>query len=137
MASSDSPNSHCASKQHPAAPSVGTQIQHKRQQPQQQPDRHQQQKQQQQQHHPQQQQQHQQWPGPPDRPARPAKPQLVVPKQVPSPKDSQLPLSAHLLHNLAHIELNAVDLAMDTVARFSRLKLPDGECMWALEGGIL
>jgi uncharacterized ferritin-like protein (DUF455 family) len=52
---------------------------------------------------------------------------LVVPKQVPSPKDSQLPLSAHLLHNLAHIELNAVDLAMDTVARFSHLGLPDGE----------
>lgn len=69
----------------------------------------------------------QQCQGPPDRPARPSNPQLVVPKLVPSPKDSQLPLSAHLLHNLAHIELNAIDLALDTVARFSHLRLPDGE----------
>jgi len=69
----------------------------------------------------------QQGQGPPDRPARPSKPELVVPKLVPSPKDSQLPLSAHLLHNLAHIELNAIDLALDTVACFSHLRLPDGE----------
>jgi len=29
-----------------------------------------------------------------------------------------------MLHNLAHIELNAVDLAWDTVARYSHLNLP-------------
>eukprot|EP00879_Flechtneria_rotunda_P014811 GHRR01015475.1.p1 GENE.GHRR01015475.1~~GHRR01015475.1.p1 ORF type:complete len:440 (+),score=157.52 GHRR01015475.1:451-1770(+) len=63
---------------------------------------------------------------PPDRPARPPKPELVIPKQVPSPKDSPLPLNAHMLHNLAHIELNAIDLAWDTVARFSHLRLPPG-----------
>lgn len=28
------------------------------------------------------------------------------------------------LHNLAHVELNAVDLAMDTLARFAHLRLP-------------
>jgi hypothetical protein len=39
------------------------------------------------------------------------------PGKVPSPRDSPLPLPAHMLHNLAHIELNAIDLAMDTVAR--------------------
>lgn len=48
---------------------------------------------------------------PPNRPARPARPPLVVPKLVPSPKESGLPLAAHLLHNLSHIELNAIDLA--------------------------
>lgn len=33
------------------------------------------------------------------------------------------PLSACRLHNLAHVELNAIDLAWDTVARFSNLQL--------------
>ncbi|KAF8063064.1 hypothetical protein HT031_003903 [Scenedesmus sp. PABB004] len=61
---------------------------------------------------------------PPARPARPARPALVAPRHVPPPKASPLPLSAHLLHNLAHIELNAVDLAWDTVARFAPLRLP-------------
>ena len=45
--------------------------------------------------------------------------------QVPNDRSSPLPLSAHVLHNLLHIELNAVDLAWDTVARFSCLRLPD------------
>lgn len=43
----------------------------------------------------------------------------VSTKEVPSPKDSGLPLNAYMLHNLAHVELNAIDLAWDTVARFS------------------
>jgi len=46
--------------------------------------------------------------------------------QVPSDRDSPLPLPAHLLHTLAHIELNAIDLAWDTVVRFAPLRLPDG-----------
>jgi len=62
----------------------------------------------------------------PDRPSRPERPVLVAPKQVPSySADGPIPLSAHLLHNLAHIELNAVDLAWDTLARFAHLRLPD------------
>lgn len=56
---------------------------------------------------------------PPDRPARPSKPQLVSPKEIPAPKNSGLPLNAYMLHNLAHVELNAIDLAWDTVVRFS------------------
>ncbi|XP_021744947.1 uncharacterized protein LOC110710913 [Chenopodium quinoa] len=56
---------------------------------------------------------------PPSRPARPCKPQLVPPKYIPTPKDSGLPLNAYMLHNLAHVELNAIDLAWDTVVRFS------------------
>lgn len=63
---------------------------------------------------------------PPQRPARPARPLLVSPKQIPQPKQSGLPLNVYMLHNLAHIELNAIDLAFDTVARFSHLG-PSGE----------
>ncbi|KAI3465816.1 hypothetical protein Pfo_022479 [Paulownia fortunei] len=55
----------------------------------------------------------------PSRPARPPKPQLVSPKEIPPPKSSGLPLNAYMLHNLAHVELNAIDLAWDTVVRFS------------------
>ncbi|KAK7272405.1 hypothetical protein RJT34_28983 [Clitoria ternatea] len=56
---------------------------------------------------------------PPSTPARPQYPQLVSPKEIPAPKDSGLPLNAYMLHNLAHVELNAIDLAWDTVVRFS------------------
>ncbi|WZZ11546.1 hypothetical protein YC2023_097467 [Brassica napus] len=67
----------------------------------------------------------------PSSPSRPPKPllvlflnflslSLIVPtNEVPSPKETDLPLNAYMLHNLAHIELNAIDLAWDTVARFS------------------
>ncbi|KAK8935272.1 hypothetical protein KSP39_PZI013637 [Platanthera zijinensis] len=58
---------------------------------------------------------------PPHLPARPERPVLVPPKEIPSHKSSGLPLNAYLLHNLAHVELNAIDLAWDTVARFSPL----------------
>ncbi|KAL8151109.1 hypothetical protein V2J09_020917 [Rumex salicifolius] len=56
---------------------------------------------------------------PPARPARSPKPQLVSTKEMPAPKESGLPLNAYMLHNLAHVELNAIDLAWDTVVRFS------------------
>lgn len=58
-------------------------------------------------------------PQPPPPPARPPKPLLVSPKEIPPPKNSGLPLNAYMLHNLAHVELNAIDLAWDTVVRFS------------------
>jgi len=61
----------------------------------------------------------------PDRPSRPERPELVHPKKIPNPKQSPLPLNVHMLHTLAHIELNAIDLAWDTVARFSSLGLPE------------
>lgn len=56
---------------------------------------------------------------PPQKPARPVKPKLVSPKEIPSPKSLGIPLNAYMLHNLAHVELNAIDLAWDTVVRFS------------------
>lgn len=57
--------------------------------------------------------------GPPDRPARPMRPELLPPAHVPRRKissDSRGRIA--LLHALAHIELNAVDLAWDMIARF-------------------
>ncbi|HEX6442509.1 MAG TPA: ferritin-like domain-containing protein [Stellaceae bacterium] len=56
----------------------------------------------------------------PPRPARPARPLLLPPRDMPKRRNFG---SAHgriaLLHALAHIELNAIDLAWDIVARFS------------------
>ncbi|GIL60866.1 hypothetical protein Vafri_15382 [Volvox africanus] len=61
----------------------------------------------------------------PDHPARPERPRLVRPKEIPGHESSPLGLNGYMLHNLAHIELNAIDLAWDTVVRFSPLGLPD------------
>lgn len=61
---------------------------------------------------------------PVDAPARPTLPKLVPPRQIPTMKASPLPLNIYQLHNLAHVELNAIDLAWDTVVRFAPLQLP-------------
>ena len=58
-------------------------------------------------------------------PARPGKPALLPARQIPTMKQTDLPLNVYTLHNLAHVELNAIDLAWDTVIRFSSLQLPD------------
>ncbi|XP_024019084.1 uncharacterized protein LOC21385874 [Morus notabilis] len=68
---------------------------------------------------------------PPSRPSRPPKPHLVSPKEIPAPKNSGLPLNAYMLHNLAHVELNAIDLAWDTVVRFSPFSEILGEGFFA------
>lgn len=57
---------------------------------------------------------------PPARPARPIRPSLVRPGAVPRRRLGRSPESRiALFHALAHIELNAVDLAWDMVARFA------------------
>ncbi|MBL8643314.1 MAG: ferritin-like domain-containing protein [Rhodospirillaceae bacterium] len=60
---------------------------------------------------------------PPQRPARPAKPELKrageMPKRSTGPKGRMA-----LVHALAHIELNAIDLAWDIIARFAGHDLP-------------
>lgn len=56
---------------------------------------------------------------PPDRPARPEKPDLVPPQQVPRRGLGSPRGRGALLHALAHIELNAVDLAADMALRFA------------------
>ena len=62
---------------------------------------------------------------PPDRPKRPAKPALLQPADVPRRKINRGTAGRIAqLHALAHIELNAVDLAWDIIARFSGRDLP-------------
>ena len=62
---------------------------------------------------------------PPPRPARPARPVLLPPRDMPKRRrfGSRAGRIA-LLHALAHIELNAIDLAWDLVARFGEPHLP-------------
>jgi len=56
----------------------------------------------------------------PDRPARPEKPELLPPTEMPKRgKAGSLRSKIALLHALAHIELNAIDLAWDVMARFA------------------
>ena len=59
---------------------------------------------------------------PDDRPARPPKPELRLPREMPKRgKGGSLENRIALLHAVAHIELNAIDLAWDLVARFSHV----------------
>jgi uncharacterized ferritin-like protein (DUF455 family) len=62
---------------------------------------------------------------PPARPARPERPELCPPRDMPRRRNfgSHAGRSA-LLHALTHIELNAIDLAWDIVARFAGMGLP-------------
>ncbi|MEP4378897.1 MAG: ferritin-like domain-containing protein [Alphaproteobacteria bacterium] len=62
---------------------------------------------------------------PPERPARPAKPDLLPPADVPRRKINRGTAGRIAqIHALAHIELNAIDLAWDIIARFSGRSLP-------------
>lgn len=63
--------------------------------------------------------------GSPDRPARPEAPRLLLPRDLPKRKISAGTVGRiALLHALAHIELNAIDLAWDMIARFASKTLP-------------
>lgn len=63
---------------------------------------------------------------PPLRPARPAEPQLLDPRDVPRRKPGTPQGRIALLHAVAHIELNAVDLHWDIIARFGHVPMPPG-----------
>ena len=56
---------------------------------------------------------------PPGLPGRPLRPRLVPPKQVPTRSPFTLEGRAALLHAIAHIEFNAINLALDAVWRFA------------------
>ncbi|SSC73328.1 unnamed protein product [Ciceribacter sp. T2.26MG-112.2] len=60
----------------------------------------------------------------PERPGRPARPVLVPPKATEKRSLHTLAGRIAMLHALAHIELNAVDLALDIVARFASEPVP-------------
>lgn len=53
-----------------------------------------------------------------DLPGRPRKPELVPPLDVPKRKMDTVEGRASLLHSLAHIEFNAINLALDAIWRF-------------------
>jgi uncharacterized ferritin-like protein (DUF455 family) len=63
---------------------------------------------------------------PPDRPARPAAPVLLPPRDMPRRRPGSPTGRIALLHAVAHIELNAVDLHWDLIARFAATPLPPG-----------
>lgn len=63
---------------------------------------------------------------PPDTPARPDQPELLPPNKVPRRRPGSEKGRIALLHAIAHIELNAVDLHWDIVARFSHVRMPPG-----------
>jgi uncharacterized ferritin-like protein (DUF455 family) len=61
----------------------------------------------------------------PMRPARPARPLLFPPRDMPKRRNfGSAAGRVALIHALAHIELNAIDLGWDIVARFSAAQLP-------------
>jgi uncharacterized ferritin-like protein (DUF455 family) len=63
---------------------------------------------------------------PPDRPARPPRPELRPPREMPKRgRGHTIAGRIALLHALAHIELNAIDLACDLIARFAGEGLPE------------
>ena len=62
---------------------------------------------------------------PPARPARPVKPALLPPRDVPRRRiTTNHSGRIALLHAIAHIELNAIDLALDMACRFIAQNLP-------------
>ena len=63
---------------------------------------------------------------PPDRPARPSEPALLSPRDVPRRRPGSPEGRIALLHAVAHIELNAVDLHWDLIARFADVPMPLG-----------
>ena len=56
-----------------------------------------------------------------DAPGRPARPELVPPKQMPRRRADTPAGRAALVHALAHIEFNAINLALDAAHRFAGL----------------
>jgi len=60
---------------------------------------------------------------PVDRPGRPENPELVPPKKVPRRRADTMPGRAALIHALAHIEFNAINLALDAAHRFAGMPL--------------
>ncbi|WP_293572846.1 ferritin-like domain-containing protein [Phaeobacter sp.] len=63
---------------------------------------------------------------PPLHPARPDQPALLSPRDVPRRRPGSEAGRIALLHAVAHIELNAVDLHWDIIARFSHVPMPLG-----------
>ena len=63
---------------------------------------------------------------PPLFPNRPEKPELLAPRDVPRRRTGTPKGRIALLHAIAHIELNAVDLHWDIIPRFAHIDMPRG-----------
>jgi uncharacterized ferritin-like protein (DUF455 family) len=63
---------------------------------------------------------------PPVRPARPGHPEILPPNKMPRRGTSGVIGKIAMIHALAHIEFNAIDLAWDIIARFADQDLPKG-----------
>lgn len=57
----------------------------------------------------------------PERPGRPAVPVLIEPKDVPRRSPFTADGHAALMHSIAHIEFNAINLALDAIWRFDNM----------------
>lgn len=64
-----------------------------------------------------------------DQPGRPDKPQLIPPQDVPRRRLDTVTGRAALVHALAHIEFNAINLALDAAHRFAGMP-PDYYADW-------
>jgi uncharacterized ferritin-like protein (DUF455 family) len=60
----------------------------------------------------------------PDRPGRPERPLLLPPRAMPKRSTQGIKGRIALLHSLAHIELNAVDMTWDLLGRFNTATMP-------------
>lgn len=60
----------------------------------------------------------------PGRPGRPSRPELLAPRDMPRRSATGERGRIALLHSLAHIELNAVDMTWDLIGRFSAEPVP-------------
>lgn len=56
-------------------------------------------------------------------PGRPEQPKLVSPRDLPRRRNNQQTGHATLIHAICHIEFNAINLALDAIARFA--EMPD------------
>lgn len=61
---------------------------------------------------------------PPTRPGRPKEPILLPPASVPKRPLNSAKGRLALIHAIAHIELNAIDLALDVIVRFAGSRIP-------------
>jgi uncharacterized ferritin-like protein (DUF455 family) len=60
----------------------------------------------------------------PERPGRPARPVLLAPRSMPKRSTGGVKGRTALMHALAHIELNAVDMTWELVGRFAHEAVP-------------
>lgn len=60
----------------------------------------------------------------PERPGRPEKPLLLLPRNMPKRSVSDESGRIALVHSLAHIELNAIDMTWDLIGRFQHEPMP-------------